>query len=316
MSKNNDNPEADEDDESGGGSGIASKIIIGFAKEMGWEEIAEITAKWPQLIGKSTAKVTKKILAYKAEEKPVPPEVEAEAEKAFQDDEQATLLLGPLLARNYEIGLGADDEKDFFLSTYMTHLNLIYEYINKRETSVVLRGFIHDPDCICYWRRSVLSAEAFKRSTDYLEIGHSLRVYILDPRIWEELDEPITADDAVTGLNVAIRESSKRQLPDYYEDYEKNEYVGLISRIYEMKVAVSKLDPEDINKARDPVNELFHLSPLPKSYEYSIPNGAPGIPVMLESLFHALKLQSEPLERLKETNAKAVSLFERLSSSS
>jgi hypothetical protein len=299
-------PPNDEAD-SGGASGIASRIAVGWAKEMGYEKVALVIEKWPELVGKGIAIPCKKIRDSVIAGKPIPPELEAEAQKALEDNpKEAALLLGPLMAESFASALDAKVERDFVLSSYAQYMSIVCQSMKERQTSFVLRGFIHSPDCVSYWERSVLGDEAFQRDVDHLRSNFGgPKVYILDLTSWAEPDESVNMTDFVTVLNEEIRKSSIRKLPGHFSDHTNNKKISSIDKIYETKVVISRLDPANIEKEEGALLEtsdgFLRTRPSPKSYDLEIPSGAPGIPVMLESLYHAMKAQDQFTKDLRAT---------------
>ena len=118
------NPE-DEDSDSGDASGITARIAVGWAKEMGYEKAANVIANWPELVCKGIAVPCKRIRDLILAGEPVPPELGREFEKALEDNpKEAVVLLGPLVAANFDDSITAKSERDFFLSESLMCLSL------------------------------------------------------------------------------------------------------------------------------------------------------------------------------------------------
>jgi len=202
----------------------------------------------------------------------------------------ATMLVAALDAPR-----GASDERDQNLASYMRVLEPIAQTVRDLETSIALRGFLHDTECVSYWhlRDKQGSGDAFRKSGDHLVVRGGLEVYVFSM-------EP--TDDALDALNVAIRSAASRQLPTSVYDY-------LVEEIHEQKVITTRRLDSDREAKREKAQSdpfgIIHDYNRPIEISWTIPSGVPGIVALLESLPIATRAQAKFTRDLAETLEKA-----------
>ena len=292
---------ADQSDDGGsglGGSvGIVSRIVASAAKTMGHEKLAALVKRWPELVGEQIGKPLRKLEEYVTNGKSVPPEVDQEIHEAIEaNPEEALALMGPVMAEGFE-GVGdAQAERIFILDSYTGVLNIAASQMAARKTSLVLRGFLHDPDCVSYWHFKGFGACRFKGEYSFGQ--HAIR-----PDVGLEIYALKTtpSDESLDLLNREIRRSSDRQLPPELWDISTVEGVSLLKEIRETELVVERINPDLVTEQEKGKGDFaLSIPQRTKSYIIPIPDGPSALPAMLESLFPALDAQDRTLHTIKD----------------
>ncbi len=202
-------------------------------------------------------------------------------------------VVGGLVALAANRQLSASSERDHMLDLYAEQLNDIVRVAVAAETSLALRGFLHDGECISYWRfkGATLGTNEFRRSGDELRLDGAIEVYLSN-------EEP--NEEVLRNLNEQIRLDRRRQLPATKSDYFRNDQVALVRRISEGYVYLDQLDPNRLTEATESLDP-FGLDKFPKEYMSKIPVGAPALDGLVTSIAVALEVQQRPLLALRET---------------
>ena len=270
--------------------GHTSRIAVTFANELGYPRVAEVITKWPELIGKGLAAPFKKIQDLKEKGQAITPDLEQEARAAIeQNQEDMTRLIGMLFAASLEEMLDAENERQEILLTFKHHLEFIGNIAEELKTSVALRGFLHSKECVSYWHGNKgrgIDKSIFQQPKDKLELTPlpPYSIYVLDI-------EP--TKEKLLELNQMIRRDETRSLPPELYDHRKTPNSGKVIEIMEFNVVIEQCDDNEI---------LFGLSGNPKGHP--IPDGAPLIEIMFESLIPALETQQGHIRGIREAFAR------------
>jgi hypothetical protein len=161
------------------------------------------------------------------------------------------------------------------IESYLLVLNAVTAAATEIGRPLVLKGFLHTPQCLSYWHRDGGGSFSVRPFTKHPELdvischGTTLAIHIM---------ETDSSFERVRDLNRAIRKSDFHRL-------DHDIYSGA--------------------KEVDSIRE-FEVTWGMTGYEKSvIPNGAPGIIDMLSSLPVAFEAQGEPERALAATLAKA-----------
>lgn len=149
-----------------------------------------------------------------------------------------------LLVASLDVPQSASEETSQILESYVAVLNPIAEALRSLETSIALRGFLHDAECVSYWHLANKQEKdaAFRKVGNHLVIGGGFEIYILNV---------YPTDDVLDALNATIRSERSRQLPSGFCDYRRDESVGKLEDVHELSVTLRQLDPErDVKQAK------------------------------------------------------------------
>jgi hypothetical protein len=165
---------------------------------------------------------------------------------------------------------------DSVLSVYLTALNLVVATLREGSYPIVVRGFIHSPNVVSYWhfdskRGSQLIDFTVRPDGDSIACSFQLKIHLLDG-LYEDSDRDT--------LNVQIRKVDTH-------DLNKERLKG--------SVRVKTIREFKIEGVRD-----FERVPIPAK-PIEIPDGAPGIPIMLASVDRAIAKQAEVQAAFRST---------------
>jgi hypothetical protein len=240
--------------------GILIDIIIGLIHGLGGPDLKSWVDDLPSELGTTIGKIVKQNL--------VDGQLTEDGIKSIEswlriNEKEISRIISSLLSPRAA--------KDSLIPYYTRALNIVVETIRQTGRSLVLRGFLHDTDCLTYWEYntrlgSVL--ETFRKSTDFesIHVPFGLKIHVLKEK-WSE--------SQLQELNMKIRKQGRLD----YADYSSSNEVNLI-------------------------NEFTVMLDLFKEVE--IPLGAPGIITMITSLSDATTIQGVPSEMLSKTIAKAL----------
>ena len=252
------------------------RMAAATAKAAGYVKVGTLITDWPEITGTKLGELIRKLRNAEQSGKTVTAAEQAEIEKALEANPQAAAqLLGLVVSSSSQKVLDAAEERRQILASYKLVLDLITSAMTQRQTSYALKGFLHNPECISYWKRSVGSAEFVGDDSLYCN-GFEVYFINVDPSL-----------EKLQALNEFIRRSESRHLPNDYEDYRHNQGIVRLMRVRELEVEVEELQPDDPGKA------AFGIQ-LPRQVRYEIPLNGPDQEGLLESLLEAQRVQSEP----------------------
>lgn len=166
------------------------------------------------------------------------------------------------------------------LDLYSRIFAIVCAAMAEANTSVALRGFAHDRQCISYWRLSG-GKPHFTLQSDYL-FPTGLDVYLI--KGFDNSTEDLAA------LNKAIRH---HEMPDTFTDIKGHESVVKLRRVHDFRIEVTGLLPELQRQMAKNAPDPFHIHNYDEPQDYSIrfADEASPLPAMLESLTEAIEAQ-------------------------
>jgi hypothetical protein len=268
---------------------MATRTLLSFLRAAGYEDLADYIAKLPEHVGEALGAPLKRVKNKAKNGDAINPADEKELTEAMTQHPQETVTaLGLLLTHVGSNVVDADSERKKSLQSYALVLNTICDFMAKAQTSVALRGFLHDANCVSYWHIRGRGNPTFSQLSDSL-VPFDLEVYFIRAEPSAEL---------LASLNETIRRSSNRHLPSDLYDYEYNHDIAKLNKIYETNITTSELHPSP-NELKTPKPDPFGLAPDPnKPMEFvtQIPSKVPSLIPMFESLFEAKKAQGPPID--------------------
>jgi len=285
-------------------SAIVTRVVVSALDASGRKKAAQVIKNWPELLGAKIGGPFKKIEEKKSKGEEVTPEDARAFEKALNDNpKEAAALLGLLIASVTEETLDAEAERKVILESYAMVLNTLCALMAKARTSLALRGFIHEKDCISYWHLTGKNPH-FAPFLGFLD-PNNLSVFLLS-----ESPTPQRLQE----LNEEIRRDQNRQLRPSSYDYRKRDTVARVKQISELSVTIEKLHPdrEELKKKHGP----FDLDPeykQPREFTEPIPFGAPYLIPLFESVFEAKSIQEGAVEDLLKTRETLAENLKKLS---
>jgi hypothetical protein len=287
---------------------IVTQILTSGLEEAGYKNASYVIRKWPKIVGVHTARLLMQIFEKRAEGKPITEKEHREIAEALQNDpKDAAALLGVLTANLVNGALDVKAERKAILDSYNVIFGLICAFMNTGPTSIALKGFVHDENCISYWNITGKEPQFSMINGNYL-FPVSLDVYLFQ-------EEP--ADARLVELNFQIRKAYDRRLTADVYDINRHEQVAKVDKVLETDIAIHQLDPDRATKpARE--KDIFG-TPQGLDYarpvEYRIP--IPPRAEALIGLYKSLTLAKEVLGLVKpsvaDTQKKALEGEERAS---
>jgi hypothetical protein len=239
---------------------ILLDFTVGVIRGMGGPDLKDWVSNLPGKLGQEIGAIVKRNLD---------PDGRLTARGAEQVREvldQAPEQLGNVVASL--LRSVPEGTSDSLIGPYLDVLNFVVAALRRLGRLLVLRGFLHRPDCISYWhfgQRDSDQISDFRKhpNLDLIMSPLSPRVYVLD-------EAP--TDERVKELNLCIRTNPSHTLeyPTYSGGFEV-----------------------------ETVAEFEIHGPLGR--KEAIPIGAPGIPAMVASLEVAVAAQRAPFEQVRAT---------------
>jgi hypothetical protein len=287
---------------------IVSQVVTSGLEEAGYKDASRVIKTWPKLLGKNTVRLLKNIFDKKKQGKPITPEEHEELAQELQKDQRdAAVLLGLLTAGILDDTLDAKTARKAVLESYNVAFNLVCAYMTAATTSVALRGFIHDKECISYWERAGNTPKFSLINGDYL-YPFGLDVYVL-------YEEP--TDVRLAELNQRIYKSYDRRLPAPEFNIKTNERVAVLEKVLETSIVIKRLDPDRADKPPREKDPIFGSKGIdynePVEIELDIEPGAPALIGLTQSLTAAKAVQHYHLDKLKGTEEEILKNKEKAS---
>ena len=277
---------------------LAQRLVISTLKHTGHpkaKRFAEYISKGPEILGKKLGPQIGKLFGSVAKGEPIKPEDEAALLKTMEEHPQETAAILGLLTADLLAGeANAADERQAVLNFYSSSLALICASMASRTTSLALRGFFHDTNCISYWHFERQNLQ-FSSGKDYL-FPNGLDVYFLEL-------EP--TDEQLVTLNLEIRNDAKRHLKPERYDVNTNPAVSKLVSIHETTLEFKRVDKDAAKKTEKRAAEAFGIGLLDDDsalveWTSPIPLATEPLTAMLESVPLALAAQDFRINKLKE----------------
>jgi hypothetical protein len=286
-------------------SAFAARTFLSFLRASGHEDWAKFIAELPERVGETLGRPLNRVKEKVEKGEAISIADEKDLNTAIAEHPQeAAAALGLLLTHLVTITVDADTERRRTLDAYALVLNTICDVIGKAKTSVALRGFLHEANCVSYWHIPGRGNPEFSHLSDSL--------YPLGLEVYFIRTEP--TPETLFTLNDTIRRNSQRRLPAEFYDYEHSSEIAKLLKIYETNITTSELHPhpDELTSERpDPFN-LGHDPYKPMEFVTQIPSKAPNLIPMLESLFEARGAQRPPVDPV-EVRTQLENLLKRAS---
>ncbi|MGP8322312.1 MAG: hypothetical protein ACT6FE_08370 [Methanosarcinaceae archaeon] len=239
-------------------------LVLGLIKGMGGPDLQKIIDKLPEEIGTDIGTILKSYISNSSNN------YSRLVDWINNNRNQSDILLKSVYdvsisnAKNLE----NSNYNTTVLDDYLTVINLVIRtIIEDIKRPIVLQGFFHKENCLSYWHFVDLSNIApisYDPKHNFIKLPSWPRIYILNKKINE---------DNISKLNTKIRKNSSDRLDP--ADYLKSKYVSLI-REFDLELGAS------LNTVK-------------------IPDGAPAIISMVNSLELAKNAHFGPSSQLKNT---------------
>ncbi len=240
---------------------------------MGYPKVAEVITDWPELAGSQLGKAILKLRHKTESGETVTSADDASLEQALRaEPEGAAQLLGLTLANALGGASGVRSGKNDILGSYKSVLGLITSAMASENTSFALRGFLHDSNCVSYWRLKWDSVPSWRSDESGYITPSGFELYLI-------AIEP--TDETLQNFNEVIIRSDDHVLGREAEDTYKNPGISQVRSVRSHRVEISRLPMPEEEKP----NPIFSAGPrTPRSFEYDIPFGAPYLLPLFESL--------------------------------
>lgn len=250
----------------------ATRAVIRVLERRGYDTTA--IRKWPEFLTDKVMDAIERIASKQKQGEAITQADKQNLEQALNKDPAAAAVLMTTALTELISNAAPQSESEEILDSYAFILNAACEYMSKAGTSLALRGFIHDTNCISYWEKAADGKPEFQLSGNQL-IPKNLEVYLI---------ERAPEEQQLTDLNTRIRVDPKRKLPKREVNYQDDETVKKLIAVQDVRVVVHGL-PSD--KRLNP----FGLHASPEDLTILIPPGAPALIGMFGSLFDAEEVQ-------------------------
>lgn len=260
----------------------ATRAIIRVLERRGYDTTP--IRKWPEFVTDKVMDAIERIADKQKQGQPITPADRDDLEQAINENPAAAPVLMTAATSHLASSTGPQSESEEILESYAYVLNAACEYMSKAGTSIALRGFIHDGNCISYWEKAPDGKPEFQLSGRQL-IPNNLDVYLI---------ERTPEEQQLSDLNTTIRRDPKRKLSQGEIDYQNRESVKKLIAVEDVRLQVHGLP-----SAKRP--NPFKTRPMPETLNILIPPGAPALIGMFESLFEAQEVQGVYVTGSRET---------------
>jgi hypothetical protein len=279
---------------------LAQRFAIKALEASGHKEIAHWVKEWPEILGDKAGLTFQKLFAKKAKGEALTEQDKRDLAKSLDENpKEAAAFLGVLTADLLEGTLDAETERKAILDSYRAVFEIICAYLAKSKSSLALKGFLHDEHCISYWH--------FDRSNLLFSDGQEY-LYPNGVDVYFGYEEP--TDERLLELNLAIRDSPTRHLAPELFDFDQNDSIAKLSRVYETNIATARLRRDRENLPKPVPNPVFRRSggtdySRPVEEVVGIPAGAPALIAMVDSLSLAKQAQVSRYDKTKANSEEA-----------
>lgn len=273
--------------------GIFEKFGIGILRGMKYDDLADLLDDAPELLGRKIGGALDDLRS--RGDDLIDQEDIKLIEHLIDDDESVEQGLFEALIKS-EVDRYDQDAR---LKIYLKALNLVADAVLNTRRSILLRGFLHSPECWTYWKYQpplALGTAQIDNSNARFSLktgsvsGSTISPpsELLSVQILNELDVDMAAEEIILAVNVDIRKGIKSELINQLtQGYEKLDTI----KEFSFRKGLYSFGNDDID----------------------IPSDAPGISEMFRTLALALDAQEAPDKALFDSVAALGADFSQVS---
>ena len=261
--------------------GIFEKFSIGVLRGMKYGDLADLLDDAPELLGRKVGGAFKDL---RSRGNVLIEQEDIELiENLIGDDEHVEQELFEALI-NSEID---QNEQDARLKVYLKAVNLVADAVLSIRRSILIRGFLHSPDCWTFWKyQPALGTTELDRSSGQFTLnrgstsGSNIRPpgKLINVEFCADPDLDFSVEEILLIANTDIRKGN-------------SEFIGRLTRRTERLGIINEFSFE---------KDLYSFT---KDDSIEIPSDAPGISEMFRTLSLALDAQDAPDRALFESVA-------------